>query len=90
MGKSYKKYPLLIQDKRQDYRLLNRQLRYDKSAELPNGSAFKKHRPHWYSWSYRWSREQAIQTYREEPRIQKQFLTLEEWLNYWESCTIRK
>ena len=38
MGKSYKKYPLLIQDKRQDLKLLNRQLRYDKSAELPNGS----------------------------------------------------
>lgn len=90
MGKSYKKYPLLIQDKSQDFRLLNRQLRYDKSAELPNGSAFKRHRPHWYSWNYRWSKEQAIKEYYATPRIQKQFLTLEKWLNYWESCTIRK
>lgn len=89
MSKSYRKYPLLIQEK-EDLKYLNRKIRYDKFAELPNGSSFKKHSPHWMTWRYRWSKEDAIKEYYNKPWLQKRFLTLEEWLNYWESCTIRK
>jgi hypothetical protein len=91
MSKSRRKFPLLIQASGTGFKYHNRKLRYDKLVELPNGSAFKKHSPHWSSsWCYRWSREQAIEDWRNSTRLQNQFLTLEEWLNYWESCTIRK
>lgn len=90
MSRSYKKYPIIRQEK-EDYRHLNRQLRYDKFAEFPKGSSFKKHKPHWYTWAYRWTREQAISSYYERRKqMKRDFPTLEEWLNYWESCCIRK
>lgn len=91
MSRSYKKYPLLIQTAGQGLKYNNRKLRYDKLAELPDGSNFKKHSPRWCpSWKYRWSRDEAIEQWKNDSRLQNKFLTLEEWLNYWESCTIRK
>lgn len=87
MGKSYKKYPLLIQES-EDYRYLNRQLRHDKLAKFPKGGSFKKHRPH-CGWAYRWSKEQAIQEYNERTWIRERY-SYDEWINYWKSCVIRK
>lgn len=89
MGKSKRKYPIIRQE-HENYRYLNRKIRHDKLAELPNGGAFRKHSPHWNNWHYRWTQEDAIKDWYRFSWIQKRFLTLEEWLNYWESCAIRK
>ena len=40
MSKSYKKYPIVKQEK-EDYHYLNRKLRHDKLAAIPNGSFYK-------------------------------------------------
>lgn len=90
MSKSYKKYPLLRVTRKEDYRILNRQLRHDKLAEFPKGGSFKRHRPHWNSWAYLWTKEQAVQEYKETERIRHKFPTLEEWLDYWARTVIRK
>lgn len=89
MSKSYKKYPIVRQEK-EDYHYLNRQLRRDKLAEFPKGAAYRKHKPHYNTWCYRWTKEQAIQEYSEYDWIKRRFPTLELWLNYWKSCCIRK
>lgn len=89
MSRSVRKYPIVRQEK-EDYRYLNRQLRHDKYAEFPKGGAYRRHRPHWYSWSYRWSKEDAIKSYYKRSWIQDRYPTLDDWLNYWESCCIRK
>ena len=88
MSKSYNKYPIVRQEK-EDYHYLNRQIRHDKLAEIPRGSAYRKIKSPWH-WRYRWSKEQAFQDYYECDRIRERFPTLELWLNYWKSCCIRK
>lgn len=40
-------------------------------------------------WSYYWTKEQAIQDYYRDERIYQHY-TIEEWLQYWESCVKRK
>lgn len=89
MSRSYKKHPIVRQET-EDYRYLNRQLRHDKLADFPKGSSYRRHHPHCNSWAYRWSKEQAIESYYAEDWIQRDFPTLEAWINYWKSCTIRK
>lgn len=91
MSKSYKKYPIVRQEK-EDYRYLNRQLRHDKLAEFPKGGSYRRHKPHWNAWTYRWTKEQAIQQYQKDKLgwIKRDFPTLDTWLNYWKSCCIRK
>ena len=88
MARSYKKYPVVRQEK-EDYRYLNRQIRHDKFAEFPTPGAFKRHRPHWYSWHYRWTREEAIEKWHRSSACLR-FPTLDEWLEYWARCTVRK
>ena len=87
MSRSYKKYPIIRQEK-EDYRYLNRQIRHDKLAEIPNGGSFKKHRPH-CGWAYRWSKEQAIQEWKEKARIRQRY-SYDMWINQWKSWCIRK
>ena len=89
MSRSYRKYPLLRVEK-EDYRILNRQLRRDKLAKIPKGSSFKRHRPHWNYWAYVWTWEQAKKEYYElRYRIHERY-TLEEWYQYWARCVRRK
>lgn len=91
MGKSYKRYPIVRQE-RENYHYLNRQIRRDKLAKIPKGGSYRRHRPHWNTWAYRWTKEQAIQEYEsnEFNWINEKFPTLEDYLNYWESITLRK
>lgn len=89
MSHSYKKFPKVIQEKK-DCRYLNRQLRHDKLAEVPKGSSYKRVYTSWHDWSYYWGREQAIRDYAVKDRIKRRFPTLEDYLEYWERCTIRK
>ena len=88
MSKSYKKYPIVRQEK-EDYRILNRKLRHDKLADFPKGSSFKRHSPHWHSWAYEWTWKQAMKDY-EKDIWRGRFNSLEEFRNYWEMCVLRK
>ena len=88
MSKSYRKTPSIRQEK-EDYRYLNRQIRHDKLAEIPNGSSFKKFSPHWNNWNYIWTWEEAKKSYYEYEHIQARH-TLEDWYNYWAKCALRK
>ena len=88
MSRSYKKYPI-VRLETEDYRYLNRQLRHDKLADFPKGSSYKKINSS-FCWAYRWSKEQAIESYYANDWVQRDFPTLEAWINYWKSCTIRK
>ena len=62
MSRSYKKYPVVVQEK-DDMRQYNRKLRHDKMAEIPNGAFFKRNRGHCY-YHYRWSERDAREFYR--------------------------
>lgn len=90
MSKSYRKTPFIRQEK-EDYRYLNRQIRHDKLAEIPNGSSFKKFSPHWNNWNYIWTWEDAKKEYYSDRFhwIQKKY-TIEEWHEYWARCALRK
>lgn len=90
MSRSYKKYPLLRIDKKKDFGYLNKSLRREKLVELPNGSYFKKYKSHEGLWCYRWTEKEAIEEYYTSKYIRYDFPTLEDYLNYWKSLTIRK
>jgi hypothetical protein len=89
MSKSYKKYPIVKQEK-EDYHYLNRKLRHDKLAAIPNGSFYKKYVNKCHEWKYIWTKEQAIRQYNEDEWIRERFPTLEMWINYWKTCVLRK
>lgn len=88
MSRSYKHFPQIIQEKG-DYHYLNRQLRHDRLAEIPKGSAYKKFNSCNGTWSYRYSKEQAIQDYYEKPWIRERY-SYNEWINKWKSWCFRK
>ena len=54
MSRSYKKYPVIVQEK-DDMRQWNRSLRHNKLKEIPNGSAYKKDPRRSGIWKYRWN-----------------------------------
>ena len=87
MSRSYKKTPFIRQEE-EDYHYLNRQIRRDKLAEIPKGSSFKKHRPHWNTWNYVWTWEQAQEDYYSYGQNER--YTFKEWRQYWERCAKRK
>lgn len=79
MSRSYKKFPIIRQEK-EDYNYLNRRIRRDKDAEISPGSAFKRHSPHTRTWAYPWFKEDAIEQYQNDSYFQEKFPTLEEFL----------
>lgn len=87
MSKSYRQVPFIIQEK-EDTHYLNRCLRHDKLAEIPNGSAYKHHKKHDGSWKYRWDWKEAKANYYKMKRWQE--MTLEEWYQCWKRWTLRK
>ena len=58
--------------------------------EIPNHAAYKKIASGCYGWSYIWTKEQAIQDYNQYKHIREKYKTLDDWLNYWKSCVVRK
>ena len=91
MSRSYKKTPFIRQEE-EDYHYLNRQIRRDKLAEILKGSSFKKHRPHWNTWNYVWTWEEAEKQYQGcygQWWLQEKY-TLDEWRQYWEHYAKRK
>ena len=89
MSKSYRKTPFIRQEK-EDYRYLNRQIRHDKLAEIPNGGSYRKVNSSWRNWNYIWTWEEAKKSYYESKHIQARHSTLEDWYNYWARCALRK
>lgn len=91
MSRSYKKYPLCRCERRFDNKnYKNRQLRRNhKYDPIPDGASYKRLHNIPSEWSYYWSKEQAIQDYYRDERIQRHY-TIEEWLQYWQSCVRRK
>ena len=90
MSRSYRKYPLLRVEKKEDYRQLNRQLRPDKLAKLPNGGSYKKYASQWKRWAYRWTWKQAMEDYYSPQYSLSSRYTLEEYRRYWEKVVIGK
>ena len=91
MSKSYRKTPFIRQEK-EDYRYLNRQIRHDKLAEIPNGGSYRKVNSSWRNWNYIWTWEEAKKQYQGcygQWYLQEKY-TIEEWYNYWAKCALRK
>lgn len=77
MSRSYKKYPIVVQEK-DDMRQWNRSLRHNKLAEIPNGSAYKKDTRRSGIWKYRWTEEDVREYYRRCAPVNR-------WMNKFES-----
>ena len=88
MSKSYRKTPFIRQEK-EDYRYLNRQIRRDKLAEIPNGGSYRKKASSCRDWSYIWTWEEAKKSYYEYERIYTRY-SIDEWYNYWARRSLRK
>lgn len=90
MSRSYKKYPIVRQE-RVDRRRSNRYIRHNLDYELPpRGSFHKKVRVDGFNWAYYWSLEDAKQLYKAVPFLQKQYGTLEEYLIWYRKEVLNK
>lgn len=86
MSRSYKKFPVVRQEK-EDNKYSNRKLRRDKFAEISTGGAFKRHSQYTHNGKF-WGEKDAINTYYNRKYFQREFETLEKFLiwyrvHYW-------
>lgn len=91
MSRSYKKYPVIYYEGKEDTKYMNRQLRRTK-GEVPKGNKYKKLQRHWLWHPCRWTKEDAINDYEsgEYSYLKMKFPTLKSYLNYWAKCVRRK
>lgn len=90
MSRSYKKYPIVRQERVETY-MANRYLRHNLDIELPpKGSHFKKVKNFGWRWAYYWSLEDAKKNYYQSKWAQTHFLTLEEYLIYYKKMYLSK
>jgi hypothetical protein len=93
MSRSYKKYPVVVQEK-DDMRQWNRSLRHNKLAEIPNGSAYKKNIHRSGIWKYRWTEEDARMFYRKVCDYKyshaHHFADEEDYINWYKKEILRK
>ena len=89
MAKSYKKFPIVKQEK-VDKKHWNRRLRRQKLDYSLKGSQYKKIFQNWDTWQYMWTKEDATNDYYRYKHIQAMYPTLEDWINYWERLCHRK
>lgn len=82
MSRSYKRYPIIRQE-RPDKTILNRKLRRKKLWNL-RGSQYKKVVRNFDDWGYRWSLYEALHCRRYKARTDK------DQEQYWKKCCIRK
>lgn len=95
MSRSYRKYPVLYYEGKEDKHRMNRAFRrtmkhnYEK---LPKGNGYRKTQPHYLWHPVRWSKEKAVHEYNsnEYPFILSEFDSLEDYIRYWEKCVKRK
>lgn len=90
MSKSYKKYPIVRQE-RADSHQSNRYIRHNMDYELPlKGKQHKKVHNDGYNWAYYWSLEDAKTTYFKSSYWQGRFSTLEEYLIWYKKKILSK
>jgi hypothetical protein len=102
MGKSLKKTPISKDNgdsHKENKKIANRRVRSklrNLEYEIKNGKSYRKEYPSYdiADHIFYWSKEEAIKEYRNPDHSwiywDKEFPTLEDWLNYWEKSTIRK
>ena len=88
MSRSYKRYPIVKQEKvhKKSWNRMIRNLDYD---YVLRGSQYKKIYPNWETWQYPWFFEDAMESF-EKGAWQNSFVTKEEFINYWKRCCYRK
>ena len=92
MTRSFKRYPILKQDK-VCKRVWNKRLRNKKFNYSLRGAQYKKVMINYDTWKYRWSLEQAVIQYYEPDcgnEFYTRYSTLNSWVSYWEKCCYRK
>lgn len=85
MSRSYKKFPVVRQE-RVDKHFWNRRFRRQKLNYATRGSQYKRFWSNWDDWNYRWTLQEAIESYIPS----KHYPTLESWIEYWKKCCLRK
>ena len=92
MSKSYKKYPIVKQEKfrRLDKKYWNRRIRNLDIDYCLNGSQYKKIFQNWNTWQYPWFLEDALKTYHENEYWQEEYPNVDDFINYWKRCCVRK
>ena len=93
MSRSYKKYPVIVQEK-DDMRQWNRSLRHNKLKEIPNGSAYKKDSRRSGVWKYRWSEAEVREHYRRWHHLEgyhpSKFETEDDYVNWYKKEYVYK
>ena len=125
MSRSYKKYPIITQEKletntinksfrrslreslRQTTASINR-LKASKPVKiisiseietvesiadkefLYNNSQFRKYKRLSGNYKYMWTRKQAIENFKTSDRLQRQYESLDAYIDYWKRCCLRK
>lgn len=89
MSRSIKKFPIIKQEK-VNKKIWNKRMRRKSLDFNMRGSQYKKCMVNWDNWQYPWFIERAIRNYKTDRFLQKQFSSLEDYLNYYKKCCIRK
>lgn len=90
MAKSYKKYPIVKQEK-VDKKIWNRKIRRLDIDFSFKGSLYKKLIPNWDTWQYPWFLDEAIDKYNNSSNFpNEEFPTLESYIEFWKRCCVRK
>ena len=89
MSRSYKKYPIVRQE-RIDPRISNRYIRHHLDVDVPmKGSRHKRMKFGGWNWAYRWSLEDAKELYYNNVYWQEKY-TLEEYLIWYKKTVLSK
>ena len=91
MSKSFKKYPIVRQERAEAHRA-NRYFRHN-SLEIevpPRGRCYRKVKNFGWGWAYHWSLEDAIKDYYESKYFQEKYETLEEYLIWYKKSVLSK
>ncbi len=98
MSRSYKKHPVVTDSKcrttKASKKLANRRFRHS-TIELYQGSSYKKYNESYNINDYKWwsTERDAIDWYInvcDNSYIRGKYKTLEDYLNYWAKCALRK
>ena len=86
MRRSFKKYPIVVQEK-DDRKYLNRKIRRNRYMEFSTPGAYRK--ISCWDWKYIWTKEDAINLWKNSSKLREKY-TLDEYIEFWKKETIRK
>ena len=90
MSRSYKKYPIVRQQRAEAHRA-NRYFRHNMEIEVPpKGRYYRKVKNFGWGWAYYWSLEDAKKHYYESEWCQNRFSTLKEYLIWYKKEILLK